>query len=56
MPINSAAYARIGPRQLALFLDESLSPMQAAGALLVFGGLAVSVYGPQLLAWFCTQS
>jgi O-acetylserine/cysteine efflux transporter len=35
----------------ALLLHESLAPLQAAGALLVFAGLAVNVYGPRLRAW-----
>jgi len=35
----------------ALFLGESLAPAQAAGALLVFAGLAVNVYGPRLRGW-----
>jgi O-acetylserine/cysteine efflux transporter len=34
----------------ALFLDESLAPMQAAGAALVFAGLVVNVYGERLRA------
>ncbi|NDP43082.1 MAG: EamA family transporter [Aromatoleum sp.] len=34
----------------ALFLGESLAPLQAAGGLLVFAGLAVNVYGGRLLA------
>ncbi len=34
----------------ALFLGESLAPLQAAGALLVFAGLAINVYGLQLRA------
>jgi O-acetylserine/cysteine efflux transporter len=35
----------------ALFLGETLAPAQAAGALLVFAGLAVNVYGPRLRGW-----
>ena len=35
----------------ALFLDESLAPLQAAGVLLVFAGLAVNVYGTRIAAW-----
>ena len=35
----------------ALLLDESLATMQIAGALLVFAGLAVNVYGTRLKAW-----
>ena len=31
-----------------LFLGESLAPMQALGAALVFAGLVVNVYGPRL--------
>ena len=33
-----------------LFLDESLAPVQMAGATLVFAGLAVNVYGLRLRA------
>ena len=32
----------------ALFLDESLEPMQAAGVALVFAGLVVNLYGARL--------
>jgi O-acetylserine/cysteine efflux transporter len=39
----------------AVFLGESLAPLQAAGALLVFAGLAVNVYGPQLQAWLVAR-
>jgi O-acetylserine/cysteine efflux transporter len=35
----------------ALFLGESLAPVQALGVLLVFAGLAVNVYGLRLHAW-----
>jgi O-acetylserine/cysteine efflux transporter len=35
----------------ALFLDEGLAPMQAVGALLVFVGLAINVYGLDLRSW-----
>jgi O-acetylserine/cysteine efflux transporter len=35
----------------ALFLNESLAAMQIAGALLVFAGLAVNVYGGKFKAW-----
>ena len=35
----------------ALFLDESLAPVQTAGALLVLVGLAVNVYGLRLHTW-----
>ena len=35
----------------ALFLGESLAPMQTVGALLVFAGLVENVYGPRLRAW-----
>jgi O-acetylserine/cysteine efflux transporter len=35
----------------ALFLGESLAPLQAVGALLVFVGLAVNVYGPGMRRW-----
>jgi O-acetylserine/cysteine efflux transporter len=36
----------------ALFLGESLAPIQAAGVVLVFIGLVVNLYGPKLGAWF----
>ncbi len=35
----------------ALFLGESLAPLQAAGVALVFAGLAVNTYAPRLTAW-----
>jgi O-acetylserine/cysteine efflux transporter len=35
----------------ALLLGESLAPLQAAGALLVFVGLVENVYGPTMRAW-----
>jgi O-acetylserine/cysteine efflux transporter len=35
----------------ALLLGESLAPLQAAGALLVFAGLVENVYGPRIRAW-----
>ena len=35
----------------AIFLGESLGPLQAVGALLVFAGLAENIYGPRLRAW-----
>jgi O-acetylserine/cysteine efflux transporter len=35
----------------ALFLGESLAPLQTAGALLIFAGLAVNVYGVRARAW-----
>jgi len=35
----------------ALLLGEGLAPLQAAGVLLVFAGLAENVYGPRLRAW-----
>ena len=35
----------------ALFLGETLAPVQVAGAFLVFAGLAVNVYGLRLCAW-----
>lgn len=34
-----------------LLLGEALAHLQAAGVLLVFAGLAESVYGAQLRAW-----
>jgi len=39
----------------AVFLGETLSPVQAAGVLLVFAGLAVNVYGPRMLAWLAQR-
>lgn len=36
----------------ALFLGESLAPLQMVGALLVFAGLAVNVYGLRMRDWF----
>lgn len=35
----------------ALLLGEGLAPLQTAGVLLVFAGLAENVYGPRLRAW-----
>ena len=35
----------------ALFLGETLAPVQAVGAALVFAGLAVNVYGMRLFGW-----
>ena len=35
----------------ALFLGESLAPVQAAGVALVFAGLVVNVYGLKMRAW-----
>lgn len=35
----------------AIFLDESLAPLQAAGVLLVFAGLAENVFGADVLRW-----
>jgi O-acetylserine/cysteine efflux transporter len=35
----------------ALFLGESLAALQIAGALLVFAGLAVNVYGLRMKDW-----
>ena len=35
----------------ALLLGESLAPLQAAGAALVFAGLAVNVYADRARAW-----
>jgi O-acetylserine/cysteine efflux transporter len=40
----------------ALFLGETLAPVQAAGAVLVFAGLAVNVYGVRLQAWLARLS
>ncbi|MEJ7668145.1 MAG: EamA family transporter [Casimicrobiaceae bacterium] len=38
----------------ALFLGESLAPMQMLGVALVFGGLAENVYGVRIRAWLAT--
>jgi O-acetylserine/cysteine efflux transporter len=35
----------------AIFLGESLAPLQAVGAVLIFAGLAENVYGPRVRAW-----
>jgi O-acetylserine/cysteine efflux transporter len=35
----------------AVFLGESLAPLQAIGGALVFAGLAENVYGPRIRAW-----
>jgi O-acetylserine/cysteine efflux transporter len=35
----------------AIFLGESLAPLQAVGVALVFAGLAENVYGPRIRAW-----
>ncbi len=35
----------------SLFLGERMAPLQVGGALLVFAGLAVNVYGARLPAW-----
>jgi O-acetylserine/cysteine efflux transporter len=35
----------------AIFLGESLAPLQAIGVALVFAGLAENVYGPRVRAW-----
>jgi O-acetylserine/cysteine efflux transporter len=40
----------------ALFLDESLAPLQAVGALLVLAGLATNVYGAQFKSWLVARS
>ena len=40
----------------ALFLGESLAPLQAIGAALVLAGLAVNVYGGRLLALLIRRS
>jgi len=39
----------------ALFLGESLAPLQAVGAVLVFAGLAVNVYGLALSSWLARK-
>ena len=35
----------------AIFLGESLAPLQAVGVVLVFAGLTENVYGPRIRAW-----
>jgi O-acetylserine/cysteine efflux transporter len=35
----------------ALFLGESLAPVQLAGVALIFVGLVVNAYGPAFRAW-----
>jgi O-acetylserine/cysteine efflux transporter len=35
----------------AIFLGESLAPLQAVGGALVFAGLVENVYGPRIRAW-----
>lgn len=40
----------------AWLLDESLAPMQYAGALLVLAGLAVNVYGPRIHRWIAAAA
>jgi O-acetylserine/cysteine efflux transporter len=40
----------------ALFLGESLAPLQAAGTLLVLAGLAINVYGLRIRAWLVARS
>ena len=39
----------------ALFLGESLAPLQIAGVVLVFAGLVVNTYAPRLTSWFAAQ-
>ena len=39
----------------ALLLHESLAPLQAAGAVLVFAELAINVYGPRMRAWLACE-
>jgi O-acetylserine/cysteine efflux transporter len=40
----------------ALFLDERLAPLQAAGVALVLAGLVVNVYGVRVRAWLLRRS
>jgi O-acetylserine/cysteine efflux transporter len=40
----------------ALLLNETLAPLQAAGAGLVLAGLGVNVYGVRIRAWFARPS
>jgi O-acetylserine/cysteine efflux transporter len=39
----------------AILLGESLAPLQAIGALLVFAGLAENVFGTELRSWIARQ-
>jgi len=39
----------------ALFLGETLAPVQAVGAVLVLAGLAVNVYGLRIRAWLARE-
>jgi O-acetylserine/cysteine efflux transporter len=39
----------------ALFLGETLAPLQIAGVLLVFVGLAINTYAPRIRAWMATR-
>jgi O-acetylserine/cysteine efflux transporter len=39
----------------AIFLGESLAPLQAVGVALVFAGLAENVYGPRIRAWLLSR-
>jgi O-acetylserine/cysteine efflux transporter len=39
----------------ALFLGESLAPLQVAGVALVFAGLVVNTYTPWLTAWLAAR-
>ena len=39
----------------ALFLGETLAPVQAVGATLVFAGLVVNVYGLRIRAWLARE-
>ncbi len=39
----------------ALFLGESLAPLQIAGVVLVFAGLVVNTYAPRLTAWLAAR-
>ena len=40
----------------ALFLGETLTPLQALGGVLVLAGLAINVFGPRLLAVWRSRS
>ena len=39
----------------ALFLDETLAPLQMGGVALVFGGLVVNTYAPNIRAWIARR-
>jgi O-acetylserine/cysteine efflux transporter len=40
----------------ALFLGETLAPLQAAGVVLIFAGLVVNTYAPRIRGWLAGRS